>query len=47
VSGDVYQVVAVNSGLCLALSGDSTAVGAALVQVSCTTATTRTWTIAG
>jgi hypothetical protein len=30
---------------CLDVAGDSTAVGAALVQVSCTTATTRMWTI--
>jgi hypothetical protein len=47
VSGDVYQVVAKNSGLCVAPAGDSTAVGTALVQVSCTSASTRTWTIAG
>lgn len=47
VSGDVYQVVAQNSGLCIAPSGDSTAVSADLVQVSCTSATTRTWTISG
>jgi hypothetical protein len=47
VSGNVYQVVAVNSGLCVAPSGDSTAVAASLVQVSCTSASTRTWTIAG
>ena len=45
VSSGVYQVVAVNSGLCIAPSGDSTANAAALVQVSCTTASTRTWGI--
>jgi hypothetical protein len=45
VTGNVYQVVAQNSGLCLAPSGDSTANGAALVQVSCTTAASRTWAI--
>jgi hypothetical protein len=46
VSGSVYQVVAVNSGLCVAPAGDSTAVGASLVQVFRTTASTRTGTIA-
>ena len=45
VSSGVYQVVAQNSGLCLAPAGDSTANDAALVQVSCTTASTRTWAI--
>jgi Ricin-type beta-trefoil lectin domain-like len=45
VSSGVYQVVAVNSGLCVAPSGDSTANGTALVQVACTTAATRTWKI--
>ena len=45
VSSGVYQVVAVNSGLCVAPSGDSTANGASLVQVACTTAATRTWQI--
>jgi len=44
-SSGVYQVVAQNSGLCLAPSGDSTASAAPLVQVSCTTASTRTWKI--
>jgi Ricin-type beta-trefoil lectin domain len=47
VSTGVYQVEAVNSGLCVAPSGDSTASTAVLVQVSCTTATTRTWGISG
>jgi hypothetical protein len=47
VGGDVYQVVAQNSGLCIAPSGDSTASGALLIQVSCTSASTRTWTISG
>ena len=45
VSSGVYQVVAVNSGLCVAPSGDSTANAASLVQVSCTSASTRTWGI--
>jgi Ricin-type beta-trefoil lectin domain-like len=45
VSSGIYQVVAVNSGLCVAPSGDSTANAAALVQVACTTAATRTWQI--
>jgi Ricin-type beta-trefoil lectin domain-like len=45
VSSGVYQVVAVNSGLCVAPSGDSTANAASLVQVACTTAATRTWQI--
>jgi Ricin-type beta-trefoil lectin domain-like len=43
VSSGVDQVVAVNSGLCVAPSGDSTANGASLVQVACTTAAARTW----
>jgi Ricin-type beta-trefoil lectin domain len=47
VSTGVYQVEAVNSGLCVAPSGDSTANAAPLVQVSCTTAATRTWGISG
>jgi Ricin-type beta-trefoil lectin domain-like len=47
VSTGVYQVEAVNSGLCVAPSGDSTASAAVLVQVSCTTAATRTWGISG
>jgi Ricin-type beta-trefoil lectin domain len=45
VGTNLYQVVAQNSGLCIAPSGDSTAGDAPLVQVSCTTAATRTWTI--
>jgi hypothetical protein len=47
VSTGVYQVEAVNSGLCVAPSGDSTVNAAPLVQVSCTTAATRTWGISG
>jgi hypothetical protein len=47
VSTGVYQVKAVNSGLCVAPSGDSTAGSALLVQVACTTAAARTWTISG
>jgi hypothetical protein len=45
VSTNVYEVVAENSGLCVAPSGDSTANDAALVQVSCSTAAARTWQI--
>jgi hypothetical protein len=45
VSSGVYQIVAVNSGLCVAPSGDSTANAASLVQVACTTAAARTWRI--
>jgi hypothetical protein len=45
VAAGVYQVVAKNSGLCVAPSGDSTASSASLVQVSCSTAATRTWKI--
>lgn len=39
--------ITVNSGLCIAPSGDSTAGSALLVQVSCTTAAARTWAISG
>jgi hypothetical protein len=45
VSTGVYQVVAKNSGLCVAPSGDSTASAAPLVQVACSTAAARTWKI--
>jgi hypothetical protein len=42
---NVDEVVAVNSGLCIAPSADSTANATALVQVSCSTAAARTWGI--
>ena len=45
VAAGVYQVIAKNSGLCVAPTGDSTAGSASLVQVSCSTAATRTWKI--
>ena len=45
VGTGVYQVIAKNSGLCIAPSGDSTANSAPLVQVSCSTAAARTWKI--
>jgi hypothetical protein len=45
VSTGVYEVKAVNSGLCVAPAGASTANGAPLVQVACTTATANTWAI--
>jgi Ricin-type beta-trefoil lectin domain len=45
VAAGVYEVVAKNSGLCVAPSGDSTASAAPLVQVACSTAATRTWKI--
>jgi hypothetical protein len=45
VSSGVYQVVAVNSGLCVAPSGDSAANGASLVQAACSTAAAGTWKV--
>ena len=45
VSSGVYQVVAVNSGLCVAPSADSTANGASLVQAACSTAAAGTWKV--
>lgn len=45
VGTNVYQVVAQNSGLCVAPAGDSAANSTALVQVSCSTAAARTWAI--
>ena len=44
VGTNEYHVIAVNSGLCVAPAGGSTTVGAALVQVACSSADT-TWTI--
>ncbi|GAA1968225.1 RICIN domain-containing protein [Catenulispora subtropica] len=41
----VYQVTAQNSGLCVAPKADGTTAGVGLVQVSCTTAASRTWKI--
>jgi len=45
VASGVYEVVAQNSGLCVAPASDSTANGASLVQVSCSTAGIRTWDV--
>ena len=45
VSTGVYEVKAVNSGLCVAPAGASTANGALLVQVACSTAAANTWGI--
>jgi len=45
VSTNVYEVKAVNSGLCVAPAGDSTANDTGLVQLSCTTAAAGTWLI--
>jgi ricin-type beta-trefoil lectin protein len=47
VGTNVYQVVAQNSGLCVAPASDSTADSTALVQVCCSTAAARTWGITG
>ena len=44
VGTNEYHVIAANSGLCVAPAGGSTTVGAALVQVACSSADT-TWTI--
>jgi hypothetical protein len=45
VASGVYEVVAQNSGLCVAPASDSTASGASLIQVSCSTAGIRAWDI--
>ncbi len=49
VSGktNTFNLVSVNSGLCIAPTGDSTASNTLLVQLSCTTATTRVWQVSG
>jgi hypothetical protein len=46
VSTNVYEVKAVNSGLCVTPAGDSTANAANLVQAACTSAAAGTWLIA-
>ncbi|MET7403355.1 family 43 glycosylhydrolase [Dactylosporangium sp. NPDC005572] len=49
VSGatNTFNLVAVHSGKCVAPAGDSTAQNALLVQLPCTTATSRVWRLAG
>src|SRR5581483_10870869 len=49
VSGktNTFNLVAVHSGKCIVPSGDSTASNALLVQLPCTTATTRVWQLTG
>ncbi|WP_426504788.1 family 43 glycosylhydrolase [Dactylosporangium sp. McL0621] len=44
---NTFNLVGVQSGKCVAPSGDSTAANAKLVQLPCTTATTRVWRLAG
>ena len=44
---NTFNVVAVHSGKCVVPSGDSTAANIGLVQLPCTTATTRVWRLAG
>ena len=45
VSGvtNTFNIVSVSSGKCIAMSGDSTANNAPLVQLPCTSSTTRIW----
>jgi Ricin-type beta-trefoil lectin domain len=45
VSSGVYQVIAVNSGLCVEPASASTANDALIVQVACSTAAADTWSI--
>jgi GH43 family beta-xylosidase len=40
---NTFNIVAVGSGQCVAPAGDSTATNTGLVQLPCTTATTRVW----
>jgi Ricin-type beta-trefoil lectin domain len=40
---NTFNLTAVNSGLCIVPTGDSTANDTLLVQLTCTTATTRVW----
>jgi GH43 family beta-xylosidase len=44
---NTFNVVAVSSGKCVVPSGDSTADNVGLVQLPCTTATTRVWRLPG
>jgi hypothetical protein len=45
VTTGVYQVIAQNSGLCVAPGGNSTSAGAGLVQTACSTAGSDEWKI--
>ena len=49
VSGktSTFNLVALHSGKCIVPTGDSTASNALLVQLPCTTATTRVWQVPG
>jgi GH43 family beta-xylosidase len=44
---NTFNVVAVSSGKCIVPAGDSTANNTGLVQLPCTSATTRVWRLAG